>query len=74
MSKEKSSAWWKEPMMWLVVGGPALVVIAGLSTVWIAVHSADEVLPHGAVQPKNATELPAMQGRNHVAAPQKVLN
>jgi uncharacterized protein len=61
-------------MMWLVVGGPAVVVVAALMTVWIAVRSADVVLPREQVQAKNATELPAVQGRNHVAAPDKALH
>jgi uncharacterized protein len=73
MSESTTKAWWKEPMMWLVVGGPAVVVVAALSTVWIAVQSADTVLPRAQVQAKNATELPALQGRNHVADPNKVL-
>ncbi|RMH44737.1 MAG: hypothetical protein D6694_05430 [Gammaproteobacteria bacterium] len=33
--------WYQEPWMWLVVGIPVATVIAGLSTVWIAVHQAD---------------------------------
>ncbi len=33
--------WYQEPWMWLVVGIPMATVIAGLSTVWIALHQAD---------------------------------
>lgn len=69
----KSKSWWREPMMWLVVGGPLVVVVAGLSTLWIALKSADTVLPHNQTQAVTATEIPAMQGRNHVADPNKVL-
>lgn len=59
--------------MWLVVGGPLVVVVAGLTTVWIALRSADTVLPRHEVQATTAAELPAMNGRNHVADPNKAL-
>lgn len=65
--------WWKEPLMWLVIGGPLVVVVAGLSTVWIAMRSADTVLPRHQMQAQSTQELPAMQGRNHVADPSKAL-
>jgi hypothetical protein len=32
---------WHEPLVWLVFGIPALTVVAGLITVWIAVQRAD---------------------------------
>jgi uncharacterized protein len=56
---------WREPMLWLVVGGPAAVVVAGVVTAVIAVRGADPVLDTrstpGAVQARNhaATGLPA---------------
>lgn len=68
-----SKSWWREPMMWLVVGGPSVVVVAGLLTVWIAVRGADTVLPREHTQAKSAAELPAKDGRNHVADPNKAL-
>lgn len=55
-------AWWREPMMWLVVGGPLTVVVAGVVTAVIAVRGADPVLDTRAGQP-------AVQGRNHAATP-----
>lgn len=54
--------WWREPMMWLVVGGPTVVVVAALITVVIAVRGADPVLDTRQGQP-------AVQGRNHAATP-----
>lgn len=54
--------WWRESMMWLVVGGPATVVVAGIVTAVIAVRYADPVLDTRA-------EPTAMQGRNHAATP-----
>ena len=41
--------WYREPMMWLVLGGPALVVVASLSTYAIAVHKSDPVIERDAV-------------------------
>lgn len=60
-----SRPWWREPMMWLVVGGPALVVVAGLATAVIALRGADPPLDTRA----GAAERPALQGRNHAATP-----
>lgn len=33
--------WWRVPTAWLVMGGPAAVVVAGLATAFIAVRGAD---------------------------------
>ena len=40
----KSTPWYKEPMMLLVLGAPAVVVVAALYTVKIAYTHADSVL------------------------------
>lgn len=31
-----NKVWWAEPMMWLVLGLPTVVVVAGLMTFWLA--------------------------------------
>ncbi|TSE25062.1 hypothetical protein Tsedi_01632 [Tepidimonas sediminis] len=77
--------WFREPIMWLVVGGPLVVVVASLITVWIAVRHADTVLPREAAPARVAEPpdrlgpeerlqaekalLPAAQARNHVVSP-----
>ncbi len=33
--------WYREPWPWILMAGPAAVVVAGLVTVWLAVSSAD---------------------------------
>jgi uncharacterized protein len=38
------SAWYREPMMWLVVGIPLLTVVGGLSTIVIAHRGADALV------------------------------
>lgn len=36
--------WWREPFVWLVIGGPLAVVVAGVATAVIAVKNQDPVL------------------------------
>lgn len=63
------SPWWREPMVWMVIAGPALVVVAGTATAVLAVRGADPVVK--AAPAANAAQLPAVQGRNHAAAPRR---
>ena len=72
--------WWKFGLVWLVIAGPALVVIAGVATVWIAMRTPDPLVAQDyyrrgveinktlAAQGGKAL-LPALQGRNHAATP-----
>jgi hypothetical protein len=63
--------WWRFGMVWMVVGGPAVVVVAGLTTFYIAASHPDPVItvtPRTALQERQGiTHAPAMQGRNHAA-------
>jgi hypothetical protein len=52
-------------MMWLVIGGPAAVVVAAVVTAGIALHSPDPVIK------TDAAHVPAVQARNHAATPPK---
>ena len=36
-----SKAWYREPWPWLLMSGPAIVIVAGFYTLWLAVHSDD---------------------------------
>ncbi|MEW6706105.1 MAG: hypothetical protein AB1430_14765 [Pseudomonadota bacterium] len=65
--------WWRVKMLWLVLGGPAAVVVAGVVTTVIAVNGSDPVVSVPAVAPQAAdtaelSTAPALQARNHVAA------
>ena len=42
--KTKKDIWYKEPWMLLVIGGPAIVVVAAIATFFIAWHGADKVV------------------------------
>ncbi len=62
--------WWRHPMVWLVISGPAVVVVAGFFTLWLAIGHPDPVVIETAVQASvtgDANAL-AMQARNHAAA------
>jgi uncharacterized protein len=56
-----NSPWWRHGMVWLVISGPAAVVIAGFATLLIAIAYPDPVL--------QTTATPAVQARNHAATP-----
>lgn len=73
-------AWWREPMMWLVLGGPAVVVVAGIATFVIAASNPDPLIARdyysrGLEKSQSATPSvpetlrPAGQARNHAATP-----
>jgi uncharacterized protein len=66
-----AAPWWRFGIVWLVVGGPLLVVVASLVTAVIAVSGAEEVLtrPAPSLNAGDAHLLPAVQGRNHAATP-----
>lgn len=70
-SHKVGQPWWRFGMVWMVVAGPALVVVAGLTTFYIAASHPDPVLtetPRTASQARQSiTHAPAMQGRNHAA-------
>ena len=44
MSAMESKPWYREPWPWILMSGPAAVVVAGAATIWIAYASADGVV------------------------------
>ena len=81
--EKDTKPWWKYGYVWLVISGPAVVVVAGFYTLWIAIDSPNEVLSdkgssaeisQSGVQTDKVKEaldvlMPAMKGRNHAATP-----
>ena len=57
---------WRIPALWLVIGGPATVVVAGIATAVVAVRGGDVPLATGAKAQATA-QSPAHQARNHAA-------
>jgi hypothetical protein len=70
-SQKEGQPWWRFGLVWMVLGGPAVVVVAGFITLYIAVSNPDPVLnvtPRTPMQERQGiTHAPAMQGRNHAA-------
>ena len=68
---EIAPAWWRVGMVWLVVGGPAVVVVAAIGTAVVAYRGADPVLTEAPTMQQSVKQLgpqtPAMQARNHAA-------
>ncbi|NUO73520.1 MAG: nitrogen fixation protein FixH [Frateuria sp.] len=70
--------WFRNCFVWLVIAGPAFVVVASIFTFWIAAHGSDKLVQQDyyrkgiEINRQIASEralLPAMQGRNHAATP-----
>lgn len=67
----QAAPWWRVGMVWLVLGGPAVVVVASIATAVVAYRGADEVLVQtpsardAPVQPH--ADTPAVTARNHAA-------
>lgn len=79
-----SQPWWREPYVWLVVGGPLVVVVAAFITAFIAFAAPDPVLDKNryeqallekAAVNKDVLEAdlakvqPANKARNNAASP-----
>lgn len=62
--------WWRVPTVWLVIGGPAVVVVASFATLALAIHGGDTPLRDMAAA-HSTTLTPATQARNHAAAPRR---
>ncbi|GAA3980698.1 hypothetical protein GCM10022279_00420 [Comamonas faecalis] len=77
--------WWKFGMVWMLIAGPAVVVVAGFVTLWLAVSRPDPVLSEDYYQrgleinqtlraqqeAEAAAMTPALKGRNHAATPRE---
>ncbi len=67
-----TQAWWREHTMWLVVGGPSVVVVASFITLALALSHPDPVLDTSARAEadgagKTTALQPAQKARNHAA-------
>lgn len=79
MQDSRAQPWWKFGHVWLVIAGPAIVIVAGFFTLYLAIRTPDPVInteaqrrlaevarpdPGGAAASSLA---PAVQARNHAA-------
>lgn len=80
MHNKQAQPWWKFGHVWLVIAGPAIVVVASFVTLYLAITIPDPVINtpgHRRVDQANqvakpdagsaANLAPAMQARNHAA-------
>ena len=75
----KTAPWWTYGHVWLVISGPAVVVVAAIVTAVIAVRGADPIVEsdyhrrgieiNKTLAAQGKSSLPALQGRNHAAMP-----
>ncbi len=83
MKQEEQSAkpWWQYGHVWLIIAGPAAVIVAGFVTLAIAIKTPDPVVAEDYYKrglninqtlaaEKDMQLAPAMQARNHVVTPQ----
>ena len=71
-----SPPWWRFGHVWMVISGPAIVVVASCITFYLAASKADPVVDenyyrNGSALSERASPqpgmVPAQQGRNHMA-------
>lgn len=78
-SNHSGAPWWKFPLVWMVFGLPAAVVVASFVTLYVAITRPDAVLAEdyyrqGIEINKSLADrnlLPALNGRNHAATPDR---
>ena len=76
-AEKTSGPWWKYGHVWLMVGGPAVVVVASIATAIVAMSAPDPVLDENyyrkgleinkALSDNPTAMAPAMKARNHAA-------
>ena len=77
MPTEKQRPWYRHGLVWMLIAGPALVVVAAVYTAYLAMSAPDPVLAHDAyeygqkeAEATNRSLLPAQKARNHAATPE----
>ena len=78
LNLDSARPWWRFGHVWLVISGPAVVVVASFFTLYLAITRGDPVVDESYFQPPSAStaaaqaggtgsQAPAMLGRNHAA-------
>lgn len=80
VSQDASPPWWKFGYVWMLISGPALVVVAGFATLWLALANPETLVTEDYY--RRGVEInreladarlralaPAVQARNHAATP-----
>lgn len=74
---QSSLPWWKFGHVWLVLAGPAIVIVAGFYTLYLAIRTPDPVVSEDyyrqgmeinkTLETPAGSLAPAIQARNHAA-------
>lgn len=76
MDKDTKPTWWKNWPIWLILGGPILVVIASFITLYLAIKMPDPAIDdyyrkgieiNKTLNAQRDNMAPAQQARNHAA-------
>lgn len=75
--QQQQPPWWRHGHLWLVIAGPAIVVLASILTMVLAARGADPVVEEPGwrrsslqqQRPDERARVPALQARNHAATP-----
>ena len=78
--KDAGQPWWKFGHVWLIISGPAVVVVAGFVTLYLAHSGSDQLVDEDyyrkgieinkSLEKKPAALTPAVAARNHVGTPE----
>lgn len=72
MTEPKTKPWWRYGHVWMVIGGPLVVVVASFITLYLAMSRPDPVVSDragrgggGTSHVQDGSLAPAVQARNH---------
>lgn len=78
---DQAVPWWKHGHVWLLIAGPATVIVAGIATLMLALRTPDPVVAEDyyrrgieinkTLAAQDRALMPAQQGRNHAATPER---
>ncbi len=78
-TSQPTQPWYRYGMVWLLLAGPVIVILAGVATAYIAMSAPDPVLANdayefgqGTAAPDARSLLPSQKARNHAATPEDV--
>lgn len=76
---DTAKPWYRHGMVWMLISGPAAVIVAGLATAYIAMRAPDPLVAEDyyrkgieinkTLADQDKAMLPAIQGRNHAVTP-----
>ena len=73
-ARRDTKPWWRFPLVWMVISGPALVVVASVASGIVAWRAMDTVVGSGVESVPSQSDptrpdAPAHKARNHAASP-----